>query len=113
MMWRCHDLAQDFTLSLPSALESRNDTSAAFILALSFRSIAPATRLRKGNPMKPKINITVELTDDQAMALAHYLKRCVWADVLQSAASDEEGYLIRDAFDAMQYALTDAGFTPP
>lgn len=63
--------------------------------------------------MKPKTKITVELTSEQALALAHFFKRCVWTDVLQSAASDEESYLIRDAFDAMQYALTDAGFTPP
>jgi hypothetical protein len=62
--------------------------------------------------MKPKTTISIELTDDQALALAHYLKRYIWTDVRQSAVSDEEGYLIRDAFDAIQYALTDAGFSP-
>ena len=62
--------------------------------------------------MKPKTNIQIELTDEQALALAHYLKRYIWTDVRQSAVNDEEAYLIRDAFDAIQYALTDAGFSP-
>ena len=37
-----------------------------------------------------KITVTVELTDEQAQALAQYLKRYIWTDVRQSAASDEE-----------------------
>ena len=59
-----------------------------------------------------KITVTVELTDEQAQALAQYLKRSIWTDVRQSAASDEEAYLMRDAFNAMQYALTDVGYSP-
>lgn len=59
-----------------------------------------------------KITVTVELTDEQAQALAQYLKRYIWTDVRQSAASDEEAYLMRDAFNAMQYALTGAGYSP-
>ena len=59
-----------------------------------------------------KITVTVELTDAQAQALAQYLKRYIWTDVRQSAASDEEAYSMRDAFNAMQYALTDAGYSP-
>lgn len=59
-----------------------------------------------------KITVTVELTDEQAQALAQYLKRYIWTDVRQSAASDEEAYSMRDAFNAMQYALTDAGYSP-
>ena len=61
--------------------------------------------------MKPKTKITVELTDEQAQALAHFVKHNIWTDVRQNAASDEEAYLIRDAFDLLQYALTDAGFS--
>ena len=59
-----------------------------------------------------KITVTVELTDEQAQALVQYLKRYIWTDVRQSAASDEEAYSMRDAFNAMQYALTDAGYSP-
>ena len=59
-----------------------------------------------------KITVTVELADEQAQALAQYLKRYIWTDVRQSAASDEEAYLMRDAFNAMQYALTNAGYSP-
>jgi hypothetical protein len=62
--------------------------------------------------MKPKTKITVELTGEQALALAHYLKRSTWSDSRRNAVSDEEAYLIKDAFDALQYALTDAGFSP-
>jgi len=59
-----------------------------------------------------KITVPVWLTDEQAQALAQYLKRYIWTDVRQSAANDEEAYLMRDAFNAMQYALTDAGYSP-
>lgn len=62
--------------------------------------------------MKTKTAITVELTDEEAQALAQYLKRYIWTDVRQSAANDEEAYLMRDAFNAMQYALAGAGYSP-
>jgi hypothetical protein len=42
---------------------------------------------------------------------SHFVKHNIWTDVRQNAASDEEAYLIRDAFDLLQYALTDAGFS--
>jgi hypothetical protein len=62
--------------------------------------------------MKTKTAITIELTDEEAQALAQYLKRYIWTDVRQSAANDEEAYLMRDAFNAMQYALAGAGYSP-
>ena len=59
-----------------------------------------------------KITVTVELTDEQAQALAQYLKRYIWTDVRQSAASDEEAYLMRDAFNAVRHSLADVGYSP-
>jgi len=61
--------------------------------------------------MTLKTAITVELADEQARALAHFSRRKIWADVRQFAASNEETYLIRDAFDVLHYALTDASFS--
>lgn len=59
-----------------------------------------------------KITITVDLTDEQAQALAQYLKRYIWTDVRQCAADDDEAYSMRDAFNAMQSALADVGYSP-
>lgn len=59
-----------------------------------------------------KVVVTVELTDEQALALAQFLKRSIWTDIRQSAANDEEAYLMRDAFNTMQYALACAGYSP-
>ena len=62
--------------------------------------------------MKTKATITVELNEDQAQALAQFIKRYTWTDVRQNAVNDEEAYLMREAFDALQYAMADAGYAP-
>lgn len=62
--------------------------------------------------MKTKTAITVELTEDQAQALAQFIKRYTWTDVRQNAVNDDEAYLMREAFDAMQYAMAGAGYAP-
>jgi hypothetical protein len=62
--------------------------------------------------MKPLTRITIELTQKQAQALAQSIKRNIWEDVRHNAKNDEEAYLIRDAFEELQYALTYAGFSP-
>ena len=59
-----------------------------------------------------KITVTVELTDGQALALAQYLKRYTWTDVRQSAANDDEAYLMQEAFNAMRHSLADVGYSP-
>ena len=50
------------------------------------------------------IMLTVELTQDQAEALAHFLKRHQWADLRKSASTDEEAHLMREALNVIQYA---------
>lgn len=62
--------------------------------------------------MSNKKAITLELTEDEAMALAQFLKRHTWTDVRGNAVNDEEAYLMRDAFNALQYAMTCAGYSP-
>ena len=62
--------------------------------------------------MKPKTTITVELTEDEAMAMAQFLKRYIWTDVRKSAVDDAEAYLMRDAFTSIQHSLEDVGYSP-
>lgn len=58
------------------------------------------------------ITVTVELTDGQALTLAQYLKRYTWTDIRQSAADDDEAYLMQEAFNAMRHSLAYAGYSP-
>ena len=56
--------------------------------------------------------IHVELTDDQADALSQFVKRVGWTEWRQNAASDEEAYFTRDAFDQLAHALAEQGYKP-
>ena len=58
------------------------------------------------------MTLTIELTDDQAYALAQFVKRCGWTEWRQNAVDDAEAYLIRDAFDQLARALRDGGYSP-
>ena len=53
-----------------------------------------------------------ELTEDQAEALAQFVKRVSWHDWRQNAVDDDEAYRMRFAFDQLQKALWRAGFCP-
>lgn len=57
-------------------------------------------------------NVTVELTEAQAMALAQFVKRVGWREMRDNAVDDDETYLIREAIYCMQSALRDCGFSP-
>ena len=58
------------------------------------------------------MNLTLELTDDQAYALAQFVKRCGWTEWRQNAVDDAEAYLMRDAFDQLATALKDGEYSP-
>jgi hypothetical protein len=58
------------------------------------------------------MNFNFELTDDQAYALAQFVKRCGWTEWRQNAVDDAEAYLMRDAFDQLAAALKDGGYSP-
>ena len=62
--------------------------------------------------MAGKVQITINLSDDEAQALAQYLKRYIWTDVRKSAVNDDEAYLMRDAFNVIQRELSEAGYAP-
>ena len=53
-----------------------------------------------------------ELTYEEAMALAQFVKRVGWQEFRQNAVNEEEAYYIRDAIYKIQDALTEEGFAP-
>ena len=58
------------------------------------------------------MQFTIELTEDQAWAFAHYLKRIGYSDYRARAASDAEAWRMHDAGDALRIALAEAGVNP-
>lgn len=54
----------------------------------------------------------VELTDDQALAIAQFVKRVGWSEMRGCAVDDEEAYSIRSALGQLDKALTQAGYSP-
>lgn len=62
--------------------------------------------------MPQPVRLAVELTDDQALALAQFVKRAGLSDYRPLARDDDEAYLMRDAGDQVGRALAAAGFAP-
>ncbi|WP_305910582.1 hypothetical protein Q9L42_020720 (plasmid) [Methylomarinum sp. Ch1-1] len=58
------------------------------------------------------VKIDLELPEDQALALAQFVKRVGWAEFRQNAVDDKEAYLISDAVAKLQRAIADAGYAP-
>jgi len=58
------------------------------------------------------MNLDLELTDDQAFALAQFVKRVGWQEWRQNAVDDDEAYMIRDAFEQLSKALAIKGYRP-
>lgn len=56
--------------------------------------------------------ITVELSLDQAEALAQFVKRVGWAEMRACAVDDNEAYEIRAALSALAKSLADVGCAP-
>lgn len=56
--------------------------------------------------------LTVELPHWTAFALAQLCKRIGFSNLREKAVDDEEAYRMRDAIDAIQKALADAGCDP-
>ena len=59
-----------------------------------------------------RFELTVQITETQAHHAAQFLKRAGWTEYRACAVDNEEAYAIRDALDAIQRALRDAGFAP-
>ncbi len=58
------------------------------------------------------IRLEVELTEDQAEALAQLLKRIGWAEWRGLSVSDAEAELMRSASEALRSALARQGYAP-
>ena len=58
------------------------------------------------------MNLNLELTDDQALALAQFVKRCGWQEWRQNAVDDDEAAMMREAFGQLARALADVGYSP-
>ena len=62
------------------------------------------------NP-KP-VTIKVELTDEEAYALAQYLKRAIFEDYRKRALNDDDAYIMQSAVAEIRKALAKAGCEP-
>ena len=58
------------------------------------------------------MDMHLELTDDQAYALAQFVKRVGWQEWRQNAVDDGEAALMREAFGQIAKALADYGYSP-
>lgn len=58
------------------------------------------------------VTVTLNLDSGNAWALAQFVKRIGWTEIRQNAVDDTEAYDMRDAIDALQKALSEAGISP-
>jgi hypothetical protein len=56
--------------------------------------------------------LTVQITDIEALALAQFVKRVGWSEMRACAVDDDEARAIRSAIDRLRIALREAGFAP-
>lgn len=55
---------------------------------------------------------SVELSEEQAIALAQFVKRVGFAEMRSNAIDDSDAYKMRDAIDRLCIGLANAGFSP-
>jgi len=58
------------------------------------------------------MTIRMDLTDEQARALAEFLKRAGYSDYRPLAADEQEAYAMQDAGEKMRAALAEQGYAP-
>ena len=58
------------------------------------------------------VTVTIELTSQEALALAQFVKRVGWSEFRQNAVDDDEAYVIRDAVDRVAAGLAQVGYAP-
>ena len=58
------------------------------------------------------MQFSIELTEDQAWALAQYLKRIAYSDYRAHAASETEAWHMSNAGDVLRIALAEVGVNP-
>jgi len=58
------------------------------------------------------LNLRLEATPAEALALAQFVKRVGWVEFRQNAVDDDEAYLIRAGVAKLQSALAEHGYSP-
>ena len=58
------------------------------------------------------VTIQVELTENEALAFAQFLKRATLSDYRDGAANEEESFLMQHAGESIRKALAESGFAP-
>lgn len=58
------------------------------------------------------INLTLELTENEALCIAQFLKRNGFKDYLDNASSDDEAYRMMWAMDKIRIALAEQSIKP-
>ncbi|EDC6187939.1 hypothetical protein GAV31_22600 [Salmonella enterica subsp. enterica] len=59
-----------------------------------------------------KVTVALELTEDEAWALAQFVKRTSHSDCEKIATSEDEAYLMMDGVNAVMRSLAEAGISP-
>jgi len=58
------------------------------------------------------MKLAFELSEDEALALAQFVKRVGWKEMRECAVDDNEAYIIRNAVNSLREALAYCGFNP-
>ena len=59
-----------------------------------------------------KIQVSFEVSEVEALALAQFVKRVGFSDWRNNAVDDTEAYQMKDAFYKLQEGLADSEFSP-
>lgn len=62
--------------------------------------------------MDTPVTVSMTMTEDQAQALAQFVKRVGWSEFRINAVNENEATTIRSAVDVLQTALAEAGYAP-
>ena len=70
--------------------------------------------MRRGDRVSAQrtVRVLAELSEDEAWALAQFLKRSGLADYRRLAQTDAEAYVMRDGAEHIRNALANAGIAP-
>ena len=58
------------------------------------------------------MNISVELSDQDARDIAEFLKRLSWSEIRACAVDEGETYRMRDALEKVRASLAEQGVAP-
>lgn len=62
--------------------------------------------------LRDTVQVALELTEDQALALAQFLKRIGYSDIRTLSVDGSEAHTMRAALYSVQRAVNHAGFDP-